>query len=184
MFKWFADLVTYRPLNLPRGAHLSESVNFFLYDIPKIYFLLITVVFIVAIIRSFLPPEKTRKILSHEKEFFGNILAAVHYILSNPAMHKTAANILGSYLGSVKGFVQKIEHMDTEYEGTPWIAGNIWQQWEIYEEVVIFPERKIAQRLLRRIQNIGDQETTKTAQSLLDNAPPFIVKYEFTKGPY
>jgi len=76
MFKWFADFITYQLLNLPRGEHLSESLNFFIYDIPKIYTLLISVVFFVAILRSFLPPERIRKILSHEREFFGNLTAA------------------------------------------------------------------------------------------------------------
>lgn len=76
MFKWFADFTTYELLRLPKGAHLSESLNFFLYDIPKIYFLLIVVVFFVAIIRTYLPPERIRKILSHEKELLGNISAA------------------------------------------------------------------------------------------------------------
>jgi hypothetical protein len=76
MFKWFADLITYELFRMPKGAHLSESLNFFIYDVPKIYFLLIVIVFLVAIIRTFLPPERIRKILSHEKEFVGNILAA------------------------------------------------------------------------------------------------------------
>lgn len=76
MFKWLADLITYQVLNLPRGERLSESLNFFIYDIPKIYFLLLTVVFVVAIIRTFLPPERIRKILSHKAEFLGNITAA------------------------------------------------------------------------------------------------------------
>ena len=76
MFKWFADFITYDFLRLPRGQHLSESLNFFLYDVPKIYFLLLLIVFCVAIIRTFLPPERIRKLLSHKKEFVGNILAA------------------------------------------------------------------------------------------------------------
>jgi len=76
MFKWFADLVTYDLLRLPKGTHLADSLNFFLYDVPKIYFLLIVVVFFVAIVRTFLPPERIRKMLSHKKEFVGNILAA------------------------------------------------------------------------------------------------------------
>jgi len=76
MFKWFADTITYELLRMPKGTHLADSLNFFLYDVPKIYFLLIVVVFFVAIIRSFLPPERIRKMLSHKKEFVGNILAA------------------------------------------------------------------------------------------------------------
>lgn len=55
---------------------MAESLNFFLYDVPKIYFLLIVVVFFVTIVRTFLPPERIRKMLSHKKEFIGNILAA------------------------------------------------------------------------------------------------------------
>jgi uncharacterized membrane protein YraQ (UPF0718 family) len=76
MFKWFAELVTYDLLRMPKGSHLAESLAFFLYDVPKIYFLLLTIVFVVAIIRTFLPPERIRKILSHEREFLGNISAA------------------------------------------------------------------------------------------------------------
>jgi uncharacterized membrane protein YraQ (UPF0718 family) len=75
MFKAFADLLTYQVLRLPEGR-LAESVNFFLYDVPKIYFLLITIIFFVALIRSFLPPEKIRSILSRKNEYIGNVLAA------------------------------------------------------------------------------------------------------------
>ncbi|KAF0132965.1 MAG: permease [Candidatus Saganbacteria bacterium] len=64
-------------LNLQKGNQLAESLNFFIYDIPKIYFLLLTVVFVVAFIRSFLPPQKIKSILSHRHEIFGNISAAV-----------------------------------------------------------------------------------------------------------
>jgi uncharacterized protein len=76
MFKWFADTVTYDLLRLPQGAHLTDSLNFFLYDVPKIYFLLLVIVFLVALVRTFLPPERIRRLLSHKNEFIGNILAA------------------------------------------------------------------------------------------------------------
>jgi len=36
----------------------------------------VLIIFVVAIIRSFLPPEKIRSILSHKNEYIGNILAA------------------------------------------------------------------------------------------------------------
>jgi len=76
MFKWFADYVTYGLLRLTPGDHLADSLNFFLYDVPKIYFLLAVIVFLVALVRTYLPPERIRKILSQEKEFMGNITAA------------------------------------------------------------------------------------------------------------
>jgi uncharacterized protein len=77
MFKWFADSITYGLFRLPKGTHLAESLNFFLYDVPKIYLLLLTIVFCVAIIRTFLPPERIRQLLSRKNEFVGNILASV-----------------------------------------------------------------------------------------------------------
>jgi len=76
MFKIIADYLTYQLLRLPPGRHLSEAINFFLYDVPKIYFLLLIIVFFVALVRTFLPPERIRKLLSHEKEFLGNVSAA------------------------------------------------------------------------------------------------------------
>jgi len=76
MFKYIADVVTYQWLNLPKESHLAESLNFFIYDVPKIYVLLICVVFVVSILRTFLPPAKIRQILNHKTEWVGNILAA------------------------------------------------------------------------------------------------------------
>lgn len=76
MFRIIADYLTYQLFRLPKGERLSEALNFFLYDVPKIYFLLLIIVFVVALVRTFLPPERIRKILSHDKEFLGNISAA------------------------------------------------------------------------------------------------------------
>ena len=77
MFKLFADYITYGLLQLKAGDHLADSLNFFLYDVPKIYFLLAVIVFFVALIRTFLPPEKIRRMLSHKNELVGNVLAAI-----------------------------------------------------------------------------------------------------------
>ncbi|MEN6327235.1 MAG: permease [Syntrophomonas sp.] len=77
MFKWFADLVTYQWLNLVKGTRLADAVNFFVYDTLKIFFMLTVIIFIVAIIRSFFPPERTRKILSYKRQYLGNIVAAL-----------------------------------------------------------------------------------------------------------
>jgi len=76
MFQYIADVITYDILRLARGTKIVSSLNFFLYDVPKIYFLLVVIVFVVAIVRTFLPPERIRALLSHKHEFTGNILAA------------------------------------------------------------------------------------------------------------
>jgi hypothetical protein len=53
------------------------SVDFFLFDVPKVLILLAVVIFFVAVIRSFFPPEKTRKLLSHSRLYGGNVAAAL-----------------------------------------------------------------------------------------------------------
>lgn len=82
MIKPFADWLTYTILNITPKTLLAEAVNFFIYDTIKIILLLVAIIFTVSIIRSFLPPERIRKILSSEKKYFGNILAALLGIIT------------------------------------------------------------------------------------------------------
>ncbi len=77
MLKDFADYITYVLLKLAPASHAGDALNFFIYDTIKIFLLLSTIVFVVAVIRAYFPPEKTRKILTHKKEIIGNILAAL-----------------------------------------------------------------------------------------------------------
>jgi uncharacterized protein len=77
MFKQFADYLVFTLLGLAPGSRLAEALNFFIYDIVKIFLLLSTIIFVVAVIRSSFPPEKTRRILSHKREYVGNVLAAL-----------------------------------------------------------------------------------------------------------
>lgn len=80
LYEKLADLskmLTYDFMGLPQGSHLGASVEFFLYDTPKVMMLLFLVVFGVGIIRSFFTPEKTRAFLSGRSEFAGNVLAAL-----------------------------------------------------------------------------------------------------------
>lgn len=77
MFQNFADWVTYQLLGIQIGSKLGDSLNFFIYDTLKIFFMLAVIIFIVSIIRTYFPPEKTKQLLSHKREFFGNISAAL-----------------------------------------------------------------------------------------------------------
>ncbi|WP_083634512.1 permease [Desulfovibrio sp. DV] len=69
--------LTYSVLGLEHGSHLGNSVEFFLYDTPKVLMLLTLVVFGVGIIRSFFTPERTRRILAGRRESAGNLMAAL-----------------------------------------------------------------------------------------------------------
>ncbi len=77
MLKEFAAYVTFDLLNLQKGSPLGDALDFFIYDTLKIFLLLSVIIFCVSIIRSYFPPERTKKILSHKKQFIGNILAAL-----------------------------------------------------------------------------------------------------------
>lgn len=82
MIKLFADWLTYSVFNIAPKTLLAEAVNFFIYDTIKILLLMAVIIFIVSIIRSFLPPEKIRKILSGGKKYTGNILASLLGIIT------------------------------------------------------------------------------------------------------
>lgn len=69
--------LTYDMMRLEHRQHLSAAVEFFIFEVPKVLMLLVLVVFGVGVVRSFFTPERTRRILSGKREFFGNILAAL-----------------------------------------------------------------------------------------------------------
>ncbi|MEK6743980.1 MAG: permease [Nitrospirota bacterium] len=77
MLKQFADYITYALLKLEPTSHLGDALNFFIYDTLKIFLLLTTIVYAVAIIRAYFPPEKTKRMLSHKREYIGNAMAAL-----------------------------------------------------------------------------------------------------------
>ncbi|HEY6871657.1 MAG TPA: permease [Geobacteraceae bacterium] len=77
MLKHFADYLVFNLLAVRPGTRLGDALDFFVYDTIKIFLLLSVIIFVVAVIRSHFPPEKTRRILSHKREHLGNILAAL-----------------------------------------------------------------------------------------------------------
>jgi uncharacterized membrane protein YraQ (UPF0718 family) len=77
MLENFSRYIVYDLLKLSQNTHFSSALQFFIYDTIKIFILLSVIIFAISFIRSYFPPEKTRKILSHKKEFIGNILAAL-----------------------------------------------------------------------------------------------------------
>jgi uncharacterized protein len=62
---------------LANGERLTEAVRFFVFEVPKVLLLLVLIVFVVGIVRSYFSPERTRKMLAGRKLFAGNILASL-----------------------------------------------------------------------------------------------------------
>lgn len=69
--------LTYALFAIKKGSHLGDTVQFFLYDTPKVMMLLTLIVFLIGIIRSFFTQERTRKYLAGKRETVGNVMAAV-----------------------------------------------------------------------------------------------------------
>ena len=70
---WFIDIV----LGMTAGSHLTEALRFFVFEVPKVLLLLILIIFLVGIVRSYFSPEKTRKVLEGKSLFTGNVLASM-----------------------------------------------------------------------------------------------------------
>ena len=77
-----ADWLTFSVFNITPQTLLAGAVNFFIFDTIKILILLSVIIFAVSIIRSYLPPEKIRAILSHKNKYVGNILASLLGIIT------------------------------------------------------------------------------------------------------
>lgn len=73
----FADWVTYSLLGLVQGTPLASSVNFFIYDSIKVTLLLAVIVFIVAIVRTYITPQRVKKWVAGRTEGVGNVVAAL-----------------------------------------------------------------------------------------------------------
>ncbi|MCK9295987.1 MAG: permease [Desulfobulbaceae bacterium] len=73
----FSNFFAYQLLQLDQGSQLGASIQFFVYDTPKVMLLLTLIVFVVGMIRSFFTPERTRRILAGRRESAGNVLSAL-----------------------------------------------------------------------------------------------------------
>ncbi len=76
---WLNDLMGkfINLVGLDNKSQIGASLQFFLYDVIKIFVLLSILIFTVSYIQSFYPPERTRKILGRYKGISANILGAL-----------------------------------------------------------------------------------------------------------
>ena len=68
--------ITFDLIGLDRGSRLGEAVWFFLYDVPKVFLLLVSVVFVMGVVHSWISPERTRAWLANKPLGLGNVMAA------------------------------------------------------------------------------------------------------------
>jgi Predicted permeases len=78
--EWLSNLVKLLVENvfgLSTQDRLGGSLQFFIYDVIKIFILLSVLIFTISYIQSFFPPERTRKILGKYNGISANILGAL-----------------------------------------------------------------------------------------------------------
>lgn len=90
LFRWLNDVflrmtwlnnsmewVVENVFGLDASSRVGDSLQFFLYDTIKIFFLLSVLIFGISYVQSFFPPERTRRILGHYKGINASIFSAL-----------------------------------------------------------------------------------------------------------
>lgn len=77
--KWLNSLIgkALNGVGVDTTQQLGSSIQFFIYDVVKIFTLLSVLIFIISYIQSFFPPERTKKILGRFDGIFANTIAAL-----------------------------------------------------------------------------------------------------------
>ena len=73
---WLWDRFLYDRLGMNPTDRLTETLHFFLYDTIKIGLMLVGIIFIVTVLRSYMSIERTRALLGGKREGLGNVMAA------------------------------------------------------------------------------------------------------------
>ena len=85
MFDWLVNLsaiFVFNTLGLEKGSHLGEALHFFIYDTIKIFILLVSIIYIVTLLRSYFPIEKARDYISGKNKLVGHVLAAIFGVIT------------------------------------------------------------------------------------------------------
>lgn len=75
--QYMVDLLINDVAGMDQGRPLTEAIRFFLFEVPKVFLLLVSIIFIVGIIRSFFTRERTRRALEGRSLLTGNVMAAL-----------------------------------------------------------------------------------------------------------
>lgn len=103
MFEWvqnIADWFVYDVLNLNKGQHLAEALNFFIYDTTKILILLFIVIFFMGIVNSYFPIDKVKNYLSRNRLYGLEYLMASLFGVVTPFCSCSSVPL---FIGFVRG---------------------------------------------------------------------------------
>ena len=75
MFESLADLLVFNLFKINPETQLGESLHFFVMDITKIFFMLVLIIYLMGLFRSFVSPEKVRQYVKGKPKFVARSLA-------------------------------------------------------------------------------------------------------------
>ncbi|MFA9373047.1 MAG: permease [Poseidonibacter sp.] len=83
-FYWerVVDFLVYSLFGFNKDEHLAQALHFFIYDTIKIFILLVSIIYLVTILRSYFPVEKARAFISGKNRITGHILAAIFGVIT------------------------------------------------------------------------------------------------------
>lgn len=76
MFQYIADLITYDLFKLEAETRFASSVDFFIYDVLKILFLIFIVVSFISFVRTFFASDKLKNLMKKSRFGLGNLAAS------------------------------------------------------------------------------------------------------------
>ena len=85
MFDWwehFSGEIIFNLLQIEEGTKIADAVHFFLFDTIKIWFLLITIIFVVSFLRTWVNTEYVRTHLQGKSALYGHVSAALFGIIT------------------------------------------------------------------------------------------------------
>ncbi|MFP4332796.1 MAG: permease [Campylobacterales bacterium] len=85
MFDWlesWSGSLVFGVFGLQGGTHLGDALHFFVYDTIKIFILLIGIIYIVTLLRSYFPVEKARAYIAGKHKLTGHVLAAIFGVIT------------------------------------------------------------------------------------------------------
>jgi len=103
MFDWIqqiADWLVFDIFKLKEGNHLTEALNFFIYDSVKILLLVFVIIFFMGIVNSYFPVEKVRNYLSRKKLYGFEYLMSSLFGVVTPFCSCSSVPL---FIGFVKG---------------------------------------------------------------------------------
>ncbi len=75
-YEVFAKWLIYSVFSIQKDSYLGSSLEFFVFDVLKIFTLLFVLIYLVSFFRSFISKNKLQKVFTHERKYLGHFLAA------------------------------------------------------------------------------------------------------------